>query len=98
MAYIIGFFVISGLILWIVAKIQDLLETRRYEIKLNNLAPQLRLINISKLHSNLSKAKESYSKLCQNRYLIDNESEQEKTISQYVQEDASYRRNKRQST
>jgi len=84
MEYIIGFFVIFWLVPWIVGKTQDLLETRRYEIKLNNLAPQLRLLNISDLHSNLSKAKESYSKLCQHRYMIDNESEQAKTLSQYV--------------
>jgi len=99
--YIIGFFVLAGLIGWIADKIKDLLETRRYKIKLNNLAPQLRLINISNLYSNLLKAKESYSsllKLCQHRYMIDNESEQEKTISKYVQEEASYRRKKIKSS
>jgi len=96
--YIIGFFVLIGLISWIVDKINKIRETRRYKIKLNNLAPQLRLINISNLYSNLLKTKESYSsllKLCQHRYMIENESEQEKTISKYVQKETNYRRKKR---
>ena len=96
--YIIVFLVFLLIVKWIVGKI---LETRRYKIMLNKLVPQINKINIEELSTHLSDINKSYypfrDKLQQN-YKISHESEQIKTIEQYVQEEANYRRLKRRES
>lgn len=100
--YVIGlyiaFFTALAVIVWFVGVIGKFLETRKYKKKLRKLTPQLAAINMEELFSKLSDVKESYStlmELLQERYKLSGEDEQVKTIEQYVQEEANYRRSKR---
>ena len=96
--YIIGFYILLIIIGWIIKKIGKFLETRRYRAKLEKLTPQLEAIDTKELATNVLAIRESYSslmKLLESNYKVSNEEEQVKSIYQYVQEEANYRRSKR---
>lgn len=84
--------------MWFVGVIGKFLERRKYIKKLRKLTSQLAAIDMEELFSKLSEVKESYFaliELLQERYKLTDEDEQVKTIEQYVQEEANYRRSKR---
>ncbi|MHC4394509.1 MAG: hypothetical protein ACYS1A_02525 [Planctomycetota bacterium] len=96
--YIIGFYILLIIIGWLVKKIGKFLETRRYMIKLEKLTPQLEAIDAKELASKVSAIRKPYSllmKLLESNYKVNKEEEQVKSINQYVQEEANYRRSKR---
>ncbi|MBW1932743.1 MAG: hypothetical protein JRI56_06960 [Deltaproteobacteria bacterium] len=96
--YVIGFYILLIIIGLLLKKIGQFLETRRYRIKLEKLTPQLEAIDTKELAAKVLAIRESYfslMKLLESNYKISKEEEQVKTISQYVQEEANYRRSKR---
>lgn len=96
--YLIGFFVAIWVIGWIFKVVGEFLEIRKYKIKLKKITPQLEAMNIEALIARFSEIKSTYSELVehlQNKYKIYKEKEQVKTITQYVNEEAKYRRGKR---
>lgn len=96
--YLIGFFALLIIIGWIFKKVGEFLETRKYKIKLEKLTPQVEAIDTKELSLRLSEVKESYSSLKEllgHNFKVSTEDEQVKSIYQYVQEEADYRRSKR---
>lgn len=96
--YVIGFYILLIIIGWLVKKIGKFLETRRHRIKLEKLTPQLEAIDTKELASKVSATRESYSslmKLLESNYKVSKEEEQVKSIYEYVQEEANYRKSKR---
>jgi len=99
--YIVGAFLLFCLIAWIVEEVGKFLETRRYKKKLKRLRPVLDAIDTAELCLRLSEIRQAYSsitQLLQQKYEFSKESENVKTIDQYVQEETNYRRSKRKAT
>jgi hypothetical protein len=96
--YLIGFFGLLIIISWIIKKVGEFLEERKYKIKLDKLTPKIGGIDKNELVSKLSDLKETYSSLkdlLDRNYNIRNEDGQAKSIYEYVKEEANYRRKKR---
>jgi len=96
--FVIGFYALLIIIPLIIKEICRFLETRKYKIKLEKLTPQVEAIDTKELSLRLSAVKESYSSLKEllgHNFKDSTEEEQVKSIYQYVQEEADYRRSKR---
>jgi len=94
----VGFYAVLATIGWLIKEVGKFLETRRYKAKLKKITPQIDSINIEELSSKLLTIKQSYLsliELLQRKYKIREKKEHVKTIHQYVQEEADYRRSKR---
>lgn len=95
---ILGFYFAVAILGWLLKEVEIFLETRRYKSKLKNITPQINSINIEELHSKLSTIKHSYlplSELLQRKHKIREKKEHVKSIYQYVEEEAEYRKSQR---
>jgi hypothetical protein len=84
----------------LIKAIANFLKTRKYKAKLKKLTPQIYAIDIDELSSKLTVIKQSYlllDKLLQEDYVI-RDKEEQKSIDQYVQEEAHYRKSIRRPT
>ena len=96
--FIVGVYLFFGSIAWLINKVGEYRETRRYMAKLKKMAPQLDMIDVEELTTKVIAIKESYSctlKQLQNQYSISDEDEDDKNIYKYIQNEANYRRSKR---
>lgn len=96
--YFIGAVYLVYALVWTVRQVLKFLETRRYKKKLRKLAPQLNALDIPCLLSRLKEMKKTYDSLAavlQDNHKLAIEAEGEKTIDDYVREEAAYRRTKR---
>lgn len=95
--FIFGFYFSIYLIGKIAKTISQLIETRRYKIKLKEVAPQLKRIDLDNLATEASMVMSehaSLSKILKLKYRIDCD-EEVKSIGQYIDEEATYRRKHR---
>jgi gas vesicle protein len=95
---LVGLYVALATLVWFAREVGKFLDTLRYNAKLKKLSPQIDTINVHELSSRLSATKQSYilsTKLIEQGYKIREKVEQAKTIKQYVQDEAAYRRSKR---
>lgn len=96
--YLIGFCVGVIVIVWLIRAFRNFLETRKYKDKLRKLAPQINAVDVNELSTDLSKVHTSYyllKKMLRETHMICDDEEQMKSIYQFVQEEAQYRRSKR---
>lgn len=94
---IVGFYFSIYLIGKIAKTISQVIETRRYKVKLKEVAPQLERIDLDNLTTEVSMVMSehvSLSKIIKVKYRIDCD-EEVKSISQYIDEEATYRRKHR---
>ena len=95
---LVGFYFGFAILVWFLREVVKFLETQKYKAKLKKLSPQIDSINIHEFSSRLSAIKQSYvasNKLIERKYGIREKIEQVKTIEQYIQEEATYRRSRR---
>jgi hypothetical protein len=95
---LVGFYFGFAILVWFLREAVKFLETQKYKAKLKKLSPQIDSINIHELSSRISAIKQSYvssNKLIERKYGIREKTEQARTIEQYIQEEATYRRSKR---
>ena len=96
--YLIGFCVGVIVIVWLIRAFRNFLETRKYKDKLRKLTPQINAVDVNELSTDLSKVHTSYyllKKMLRETHMICDDEEQMKSIYQFVQEEAQYRRSKR---
>ena len=95
---LVGFYFGFAILVWFLREVVKFLETQKYKAKLKKLSPQINSIDIHELSSRLSVIKQSNissTKLIKRKYRIREKTEQAKTIEQYIQEEATYRRSRR---